>query len=188
MFYINCRLRILRDELRAVSHIPKLRIWFLENDFAKWTQDGVLRFDLSDPGETDPLRSDLAKVLGHFACVTNVIKAEIRFPHSLTRNEQNDELRWHASDTIETMQGEDTLAYRQEFTLSDYDMEDRHEECFKMLTAQKARAKLDAITLDGQHKMTEAEWYELTKVWPYFETLMEWDEGGLFKGEWHYRV
>ena len=188
MFYIHCRLRMLRDELRAVLHIPKLRIWFLENDLAKWTQDGVLRFDLSDPGETDPLESDLAKVLGHFACVTNVTKAQIRLPRSLTRNEQNDELKWHASDAIETMQGEGTLAYRQELTLSDYQMEDRHEEHFKMATAQKARAKLDAITLDGQHKMTEAEWYEFTKVWPYFETLTEWDEGGPFKGEWHYRV
>ena len=188
MFHIHCHLRILRDELRAVSHIPKLRIWFLENDYAKWTQDGGLRFVLSDPEERDPLDSDLAKILDHFACVTNVTKAHIRLPRSLTRNEPNDVLRWHGSDAIDTMQGEGTLAYRQEYTLSDYRMKDWNEKCFKKATAQKARAKLDTITRDGRHKLTEAEWNEFTQVWPHFETLTEWDEGGPFMGVLHYRA
>ena len=153
----------------------------------KWTQDGAPRFEISDPGETEPLESDLARVLDQLACVTNMTEARIRLPRSLKRNEQNDELRWHASDAIETMQGEGTLAYGQESALSNYRMHYCDEKHFQMLTAQKARAKLDAITLDGQHKMTEAEWYEFTQVWPYFETLTEWNKGGPFKGEWHYR-
>ncbi len=186
MFNIHCRLRMLRDELRAVSHIPLLRIRFLENDFAKWTQDGVPRSELSDPGDTDPLHSDLAKVMDHFACVTNVIKARIRLPRSLIHNEQNDDLIWHAVETMETMQGEGTLAYHQKLTLMDYGMEDWHEEEFKILTAQKARAKLDAITRHGQHKMTKAEWYDFTQVWPHFETLTEQAEGGPFMGESYY--
>ncbi len=186
MFNIHCRLRMLRDELRAVSHIPKLQIRFLENDFAKWTQDGGPRFELSDPGETSPLHSDLGKLLDHFACVTNVTKARIRLPPSLARDERNEDLIWHASDTIETMEGKDTLAYRQKLTLMDCGMEDRHEVEFKMRTAQKARAKLDAITSHGRHRMTEAEWYEFTKVWPHLETLTGRSEGGPFMGNSHY--
>ena len=191
MFYIHCHLRLLRDTLRAASHIPKLRIWFLENNIAKWTQaGGQLRFDLSDPGENDPLYSDLAKVLDHFACITNVTEVKIRLPPSLAHqkeNEPNDRLRWHASDTIETMRGEGTLAYWQDTTLSDYGMEAWDETGFKKATAQKARAKLDIITLGGQKKMSGDEWEEFTIVWPHFETLTEWDKGGPFKGEWHYR-
>lgn len=188
MFNIHRHLRMLRDELRAVSIIPKLRICFLENDFAKWTHDGVPRFEPSDPGETHPLYSDLAKVLDHFACVTNVTKARIRLPPSVKCDGLNDDLIWHVNDTIETMQGEGTLADCQEFTLFGQPTERWHEQSLKVLTAQKARVKLDAVTLHGQHKMTEAEWYEFTKVWPHFETLTEWNEGGPFKGEWHYRV
>ena len=33
MFHILYHLRMLRDELRAVPNIPKLGVWFLENDF-----------------------------------------------------------------------------------------------------------------------------------------------------------
>lgn len=188
MFHTNCRLSVLRDELRALSHIPKLRIRFLESDFAKWTQDGVPRFDLSKPGETDPVHSELAKVLDHFACVTNATTVQIRLPASLARDDRNDELRWHAWDTVDTMQGGDSLTWHRAYTLVDYGMEKWHEQHFQKVTAQKARAKLDAITHDGRRKVTEAEWHELTQVWPHFETLTEWDEAGWFKGEWHYRV
>ena len=187
MFNILRHVRMLRDELRAVSHIPKLTIWFLENKIAKWTKDGGPRFDLSAPGEKEPLESDFAKVLEEFACVTNVTAVKMRLPPSLPRNQQNDDLIWHASDTIETMQGEGNLAYLQEYTLSDCGLESWEETHLKSVTAQKARAKLDAITFDGEHKMTAAEWHEFTQVWPHFETLTEWNEGGPFKGEWHYR-
>lgn len=191
MFYIHRHLCILRDELRAVSHIPKLTIRFVESSLAKWTQDGAPRFDLSNPGETEPLLSDFAKVLDHFACITNITDAHIYLPSSLKHlkcKEQYEELKWHASDVIETMRGEGTLACFQKYTLNDFPEGSLSETSFQRATAQKARAKLDAITLDGQHKMTEAEWYDFTQVWPYFEILTKFDEGGPFKGEDHYRI
>ena len=120
MYCIRCRLREIREELRAASGIQELLIYFTANNPAKWTHDGGPRHDLSERKETDPLQSDIAKMLDHFACVTNVTKARIRLPPSLERNEQNDTLRWHAIGVIETMQGEGTLADEQCSTLADY--------------------------------------------------------------------
>lgn len=139
MYSIRCRLREIREELRAASGIQELLIYFTENNPAKWTHDGGPRHDLSEPEETDPLQSDIAKMLDHFACVTNVTKARIRLPPSLERNEQNDILRWHAIGVIETMQGEGTLADEQSSTLADYKISDMDERHFKRVTAQKAR-------------------------------------------------
>ena len=89
-------------------------------------------------------------------------------------------------DVTDAMEGTGTLADRSDYTMADHDISDLEEWYFKGATAQKARAKLDAITLDGSHIMSEAEWLAFTEVWPHFETLTEWDEGGRFKGEWHY--
>ena len=89
---------------------------------------------------------------------------------------------------METMQGEGTLADEQSSTLRDYEISDMDEAHLKRLTAQKARVKLDAITLDGLDKTSEVEWHAFTEVWPLFETLAEWEEDGVFKGEWHYMM
>ena len=87
MYYIRYRVREIREELRAASGVQELIIYFTEKSLAKWTQDGGPRHDLSRPGETDPLQSDIAKMLDHFACVTNITKARIRPPPSLECNE-----------------------------------------------------------------------------------------------------
>lgn len=188
MYCIRRRLREIREELRAASGIQELLIYFTENNPAKWTHDGGPRHDLSEPTETDSLQSDIAKMLDHFACVSNVTKARIRLPPSLERNEQIDTLRWHAIGVIETMQGEGTLADEQSSTLGDYKISDMDGKHFKRVTAQKARVKPDALTLDGLDKMSKFEWHAFTEVWPHFETLTEGEEGGVFKGEWHYMV
>lgn len=52
------------------------------------------------------------------------------------------------------MQGEGTLADEQSSTLADYKISDMDGKHFKRVTAQKARVKLDAITLDGLDKMS----------------------------------
>lgn len=92
MYYIRCRLREIREELRAALGIQELLIYFTENNLAKWTHDGGPRHDLSESKETDPLQSHIAKMLDRFACVSNVTRARIRLPPSLERNEQNDTL------------------------------------------------------------------------------------------------
>ena len=187
MYNINYYLTELRDELRTASvGISTLVVFFRENEIAKWTQDGLPRFDLSEPGETNPLWTDLAGVLDHFACVTNVTKAQIRLPPSLKSCEQNHEVRYHAMDVCDTMEGKGTLADEADYTLSDYNISYLTEKGLKRATAQKVRAKLDAITFYGYHKMSESEWLAFTEVWPHFETLTEWDKGGAFKGERHY--
>lgn len=62
MYCICCRLREIREELRAASGIQELFIYFVENNPAKWTHDGGPRHDLSEPKETDSLQSDIAKM------------------------------------------------------------------------------------------------------------------------------
>ena len=121
MYYIRYRLREIREELRAASGVQEPIIYFTEKSLTKWTQDGGPRHDLCRPGDLDPLQSDIAKMLDHFACVTNVTKARIRLPPSLERNGRNDTLRSHAIDVMETMQGEGTLADEQSSTLRDYE-------------------------------------------------------------------
>lgn len=188
IFYIWDHLRKLRDDLRAAARIPKLVVWFKENEIATWCQDGAPRSFLSSYGVTDPLFCDIAELLDHFACVTNVTKAHIRLPPSLTRNEQNDELRWHALYVMETMEGEGTLADDARHTLSLDSHTERHVESdLKVRTAQIARDKLNAITHNGHYKMSEAEYLNFIKIWPHFETL-KYDEGGVYEGEWHYRA
>lgn len=187
MYNINYYLTELRNELRATSvGISTLVIFFQESKIAKWTQDGQLRFDLGEPGNHNPLFSDIAKVLDHFACVTNVTKVRIDLPHSLQSCEEYDEVRCHAMKVCNTMEGYGTLVREAKYTLSDHDISHLKEQLLKAATAEKARAKLDAITIYGCFKMSEAEWLAFTEVWPHFETLTEWDEGGAFKGERHY--
>ena len=191
MYNINCHIRDLRNELRATSvGIASLTIWFRENEIAKWTRDdGQARFDLDEDGdESHPLCSDIAKILYHFACVTNVTKAQIHLPPSLERCDKNDEVRRHAMNVTDAMEGKGTLADRMDYTLADHDISDMEERYLVFATAEKARAKLDAITFDGHDTMTEAEWLAFAEVWPPFETLpIGWDEEDEFKGEWHYR-
>lgn len=140
MYNINYYLTELRNELRATSvGISILVIFFKENKIAKWTQDGRPRFDLSEPGDTDPLFSDIAKVLDHFACVTNVTKVQIGLPHSLKSCEQYDEVRCHAMNVCDTMEGKGTLAKEADYTLSDYGISHLTEEVLKTATAQRAR-------------------------------------------------
>ena len=191
MYNINCHIRDLRNELRATSvGIASLTIRFRENEMAKWTRDdGQTRFDLDEDGdESHPLCSDIAKILYHFACVTNVTEAQMRLPPSLKRYDQYDEVRRHAMDVTDAMEGNGTLAHEMDDIMADRGISDWKELWFKQITAEKARAKLDAITSDGHDKMTEAEWLAFAEVWPPFETVpMEWDEEDGFKGEWHYR-
>ena len=189
MYNIRCHLQGLRKELRATSAgIASLVIWFRENEIAKWTQDdGQARFDLESNAEKNPRFSDIGKVLYQFAFVTNVTKAQIRLPPSLDRSDKNDEVRRQAMDVLDEMEGSSTPADALHCYMSDYGTSDVAEWRMKINTAQKARAKLDAITSNGSHKMSEAEWLAFTEVWPHFEVLAEWDEGGAFKGEWHYR-
>lgn len=85
------------------------------------------------------------------------------------------------------MEGHDTLAHHIKCILSDHGVSEFEERYFKRLTAVKARAKLDALTRNGAYKMADDEWFTLTEVWPHFEILSEWSEGGVFKGEGHYR-
>ena len=84
------------------------------------------------------------------------------------------------------MEGKGTLADESDNTLSDLDISPLIKKFLKTATAQRARAKLDAITFYGCYKMSEAEWFAFTEMWPHFETLTEWDEGGAFKGERRY--
>ena len=184
-YNINCHIRDLRNELRATSvGIASLIIRFRENKIAKWTRDdGQARFDL----DLNPRFSDIGKVLHQFACVTNVTKAQICLPPSLNRYDKNDEVKRQAMDVLDAMEGNGPLAHELHYTMGGFGTSDLEEWYFKRVTTQEARAKLDAITFDGSHKMSEAEWLAFTEVWPHFETLTEWDEGGRFKGEWHYR-
>ena len=189
MYNIKCHLQDLRRELRATSvGIASLVIWFRENEIAKWTQDdGQARFDLDPGAENYPQCSDIGKALYLFALVTNVTKAQIRLPPSLDRSHKNDEVRRQAMDVLDAMEGRRALADELHYIMSNYGTSDAGEWCIKVNTAQIARAKLDAITSNGSHKMSEAEWLAFIEVWPHFEVLEEWDEGGAFKGEWHYR-
>ena len=122
--------------------MPNLIISFKENNIARWTKDGQVRIGLSDSGEIDPLWSDFARVLNPFVCVTNFTKAQVRLPPSSKGYGKYDELKWHAMDVSDTM-----------FDHAISDLEEIH---LKTATAQIARAKLDAITLDGHYKMPEA--------------------------------
>jgi hypothetical protein len=188
MFYIWDHLRKLRDDLRAVARIPKLVVWFKENDIATWCQDGAPRYILTPSGEVDPLWCDIVQLLDHFACITNVTKAHMRLPPSLTRNEQNDGLRERALCVMETMEGEGTLADEESYILSLESPERHLEDYLKLQTAQIARNKLNTITYNGRYKMSEAKYHNFIKVWPHFETLTEFDEGGAYEGEWYYRA
>lgn len=191
MYNIICHLKDLRNKLRATSvGIASLVIWFRENRIAKWTRDdGRARFDLNPhaENENDPRSSDIGKVLYQFACVTNLTKAQICLPPSLNRCDKDDEVRRQAMNVLDAMEGRSVLADELHHIRSDYGTSDLIEWCMKVNTAQKAKAKLDAITSNGSHKMSEAEWLAFTEVWPHFEVLAEWDDGGASKGEWHYR-
>lgn len=181
MYNINYYLTELRRKLRDSSvGIERMVIVFRENKIAKWTQDGRLRFDLGEVGQTSPLFSDIALALHHFACVTNVTKARIGLPHSLESCEHYDEVRSHAMDVTNAMEGKGTLTVAEKYTLSYWNTSVLMEIILKVATAQKARAKLDAITSNGCHKMSESEWLTFTEVWPHFEML------SVFKGERHY--
>ena len=85
------------------------------------------------------------------------------------------------------MEGKCTFAEFSELTFAEYDIYYINDYHLRRLTAQKARAKLDDLTVDGLCKMDDDEWFAFTEVWPHFEILNVWDEGGSFKGEWHYR-
>ena len=183
MYNIYYHVRELRDKLRATTGgIPRLVIDFMENEIAKWTRDGQPRFDLEyEPRFQDIFGSDVAQILDHFTCVTNVTKAYINLPPS---SKDYEDL---ADRVCETMEGHDTLAHHIKYILSDHGISEFEERYFKRLTAVKARAKLDALTINGAYKMADDEWFTLTEVWPHFEILSEWSEGGVFKGEGHYR-
>ena len=182
MYYINRHLLKLREELCALTvGIPKMIIQFKESEIAKWTQDGKPRFEL-ELGESDERWSDVAKVLDHFACVTSVAKARVILPPSLKG------FRWYALAACKVMEGKGTFADELEHSLANDDIAFEYEEYYKLITAQKARAKLDRLTQDGLCRMHDEEWFAFTEVWPHFETLDDWAEGGRFKGEYHYRI
>lgn len=190
MYSINYHIRDLREELRATSvGIASLTIWFRENEIAQWTRDGGQAhsyFPLDN--EEPPLLGDVARLLWHFACVTNVGKAQIHLPPSLKQCDEYDEVRRHAMDVTDAMEGTGTLADEMDCTLGDDVISEFEEWHAKVTTAEKTKKKLDTITLNGSRKMSEAEWLDFTEVWPHFETLA-WESYGenRFKGEWHYR-
>ena len=189
MYNIVCHLRDLRNELRATSlGIANLIIRFKENEIAKWTRDdGQARFELKPLNRYYPRYSDISKVLFQFACVSNVTKAEVYLPLSLIRYDKLDDVRWHVREVIDIMEGKYPLFDEVCLFTANDGLSDLDESFWKRVTAQKARAKLDAITDNGARKMSEAEWRAFTQVWPHFESLTEWDHGGVFKGERHYR-
>ncbi|MCJ1230817.1 hypothetical protein MMC12_007491 [Toensbergia leucococca] len=174
MYRIWDHIRKLRDKLRH-PRIQKLMIWFVESKLAKWSQDGEPRYVL----DRINLRDDMRLILDHFICIKPVTKARMRLPPSLNRN---DEVKQYASCVIEG-----TLVKSGLFTVGmDPLLSKTTERDLKKATALIARAKLDAITCNGEHKMSYADYLEFTKVWPHFEHLRHHDEGGRYKGKQHY--
>lgn len=116
-YYIYERLRLLRNDLRAASNIPKVDLVFLENSIATWSDhDGKpldwlglsLNIMFADPRSADPcadepMYTDIGHILDLFERLDNVETARVYLPDSLSRDGRYPELRKYAEDTENIM-------------------------------------------------------------------------------------
>ena len=182
-------IRELREGLCIAQRIPNLIISFKETETIKWCQNGKPPHTLTPEARLNPKLCDIGRILDHFAFVANVDRISIFLPRSLTRNEWNDRLRWHAWNVSNKMCGEATFS-RRELYVRSLDAYTIHvtQPCLKEYTAEIARERLICITRNGSHKMSDAEWSDFTRVWPHFEVLNKFSPGGPFEGEAYFKA
>lgn len=194
-YYIYEHLRLLREDLRAISQVPKLDLVFLENSIATWfSDDGELPnwLGIDEPTSAEgPMYTDIGHILDLFDRLTNVGTAHICLPDSLLGDGRYQELRDYANDRQRIMMGTITPEpdpemekvnailekHRKDQNQSE-DFIEYAESCLKLATARIARKKLESIT--KSRVMNELEYYQFIKIWPHFETLDKYEEEGEF--------
>lgn len=194
-YWIYEHLRLLREDLRAISRVPKLDLVFLENDIATWvTGDGKLPdwLGIDDPLSLEgPMFTDIGHMLDLFERLTNVGTAWICLPGSFTGDAQYQELHDYARETEGIMMGtiipehddesEEINAILEKHRKENnqpQDYIDCAELCLKRATARIARKKLATIT--KTRMMNESDYYKFIEIWPHFETLDKYEEEGEF--------
>lgn len=106
-YYIYEHLRLLREDLRGFSRVPKLDVIFLENNVGTWIENGKLSNSLGidDPESAEgPIFSDMGLMMKLFERLTNVETARIFIPDSFV-GERYQELREYVQRTEEIIMG-----------------------------------------------------------------------------------
>lgn len=192
-YYIYEHLRLLREDLRGFSRIPKLDVVFLENNVGTWIENGKLSNSLGidDPASAaGPDFSDMSLMMELFERLTNVGTARIFIPDSFV-GERYQELRELVQTTEEIIMGtwdpepdaemEQIDAILEKIRIRrnlPEDFIEYAEPILKVRTARIARKKLQTTT--KFRKMKELEYDEFTEIWPHFEFLDEYEEDGEF--------
>ena len=100
-------LRLLREDLRGFSRVPKLDVIFLENNVGTWIENGKLSnwLGIHDSESAEgPTFSDMGRMMELFERLTNVETARIFIPDSFV-GERYQELREYAQRTEEIIMG-----------------------------------------------------------------------------------
>lgn len=193
-YYVYEHLRLLREDLRGFSRVPKLDVIFLENNVGTWMENGKLSNSLGidDPESAEgPPFSDMGRMMELFERLTNVETARIFIPDSFV-GERYQELREYAQRTEEIIMG--TWAPEPDAEMEQLDaILEKHrikknlpedfieyaEPILKIRTARIARKKLQTAT--KLRRMHEFEYYKFTEIWPHFEFLDEYEKDGEFR-------
>ena len=179
-YHIYEQLRLLREDLRAISRISKLDLVFLENGIATWVMDdgkvpNWLGLNVSGC-PVGPRFTDIGHMLDLFEGLTNVGTARICLPDSL------DDAKYHEMhDHVQATQG-----IIMGTVVPEHDAEKKQPEdyiagaemCLKFVTARIARNKLEAIT--KSRPMNEFEYSKFVEIWPHFEILEKYGGEGEF--------
>lgn len=199
-------LRKIRDKLsqasQVASGVSRFDLVFLENDIAQWSSLGGapwcwMCYIPNMAREWSQADNDMIYMLALFAKVTNIGEAHIHLPDSLLADGKNMGTRDFARKIEESMMGLSPIAInpigtawyiewdigRSTWWDIDVEVTEWYLEC---KTALFARAQLDAMTNNGEFKLSVAEYDEFVTIWPHFDTLEDCFPGGEFKGMWHY--
>lgn len=194
-------LRELRDDLKAVPRIARLDLLFLENEIASWsdrngrprkTARSFFKSNYVFIAHKDTTiftlepRYDIEYILESLQPLTNVGKVHISLPDCLLGDRKNLDLRTAVFDAkaVMTCGLDRTFAENQNSHFLDF-FSDCLKPILEIVTAKRARNRLDAISEYGLQKISDAEYEDFVRKWPHLDEMTRLDRGDGCRGKVH---
>ena len=170
MLHIWRRAEKLCEDLRATKQVPRLSVRFMEDDIAAWSTNGIPHQTMGVAlWDKDPANCDVSQVIDLLVRLTNITKARITLPSTLTAHEA---LMGWAEDTEGSMMG--LWGMDQETVEETYELleDDITSSEWVIQNATGRKSKLKFQKLYGENpRLPREEYYAFTEKWPHMDDL-----------------
>lgn len=175
MVYIWRHVQNLCSELQRASCVQHLSVHFMENQYAMWSTAGEPRETLDISYGPGMVPSDVLHIMDLFRLLTNVTKAQIHLPASLTANSKLQERKQDTENDIMRIGSPDEATNKQVVERIQ-SLIAKSEKWLEVRTGLRSQNKLDNLCKGSKSNriFSRADFEVFEKIWPHRDSLRDY--------------